>query len=427
MSRKLGETLVDAGRITEAQLHRALTAQLVFGGHLGTSLLELGYLDEETLGDTLSAMFGTPYADFEMLSRVPYSVVRSLPARLVEKHKVVPMKLEGKTLHLAMIDPKNLLALDEISFVTGYRIVPWVSPEVRILQVLEKYYNMNRTQRYTTLARELSRLRSRREKLHPLESEEVFLDADARPMRARRVEAAIASGPEAAVPAQAAPPSVGEVDHWEKYGYGRSWRDVADSIEDDPTAADLKTEEADTRPQPAATPHVLRHLDLPLPALAEVSRGLAAAESVEEIVAMTLSFVGARIRRSIFFVVKGDRAIGWAGRGESLSDPLVRSLSLPHQDPGSVFALAGGSRSHYLGALPSAQAAGPLYAGLGARAPRTVLIVPLLVKGRVTAYLYGDGGDHEILALDLPAVLTLCARASLALQILILRNKILSN
>src|SRR5262245_39388684 len=228
MMRKLGETLVGAGRITEAQLHRALTAQLVFGGHLGSSLLELGYIDEETLGETLSSILGVPYADFETLSKVPYSVVRALPARLVEKHKVVPLKIEGKTLHLAMIDPKNLLALDEISFVTGYRIVPWLSPEVRVLQVLEKYYNMPRTQRYTTLARELSRLRSRRERLRPMHEEEPFFE-EPQPARSGPRHAVAAAGAAAPMTSAApAPQASGETmgDHWEKYGYGRSWREV---------------------------------------------------------------------------------------------------------------------------------------------------------------------------------------------------------
>src|SRR5262249_55088878 len=152
------------------------------------------YLDEETLGETLASILGVPYADFETLSKVPYSVVRALPARLVEKHKVIPLKIEGKTLHLAMIDPKNLLALDEISFVTGYRLVPWLSPEVRVLQVLEKYYNMPRTQRYTTLARELSRLRSRRDKLRPMPQEPFFEESQPPRTASRQAVVAAASG-----------------------------------------------------------------------------------------------------------------------------------------------------------------------------------------------------------------------------------------
>ncbi|HZE88880.1 MAG TPA: hypothetical protein VE404_04990, partial [Verrucomicrobiae bacterium] len=83
MTRKLGEVLTDDGRITEAQLEKALKAQLIFGGHLGTSLIELGYVDEETLGETLAHAFNVPYAAYDILQNVPYSVIRAIPAKLV--------------------------------------------------------------------------------------------------------------------------------------------------------------------------------------------------------------------------------------------------------------------------------------------------------------------------------------------------------
>ena len=446
MSRRLGEILVEAGKLSEGQLHRALTAQLVFGGHVGTSLMELGCLDEETLGETLAGMFGVPYADFDTLSRVPYSVIRSLPAKLVEKHKVVPLRLEGRTLHLVMIDPKNLLALDEISFVTGYRIVPWVAPEVRVLQVLEKYYNLPRTQRFTTLTRELSRLKTRRERLRPLQSEAVYLDEEARPQRhVARVDTATMSqtgrvSEPATIPpapqlpiAETTPRSAkgaeGAVDHWTKYGYGRSWRDLADALEAETTAAEQKGEEADTRPQPRTlvTP---REPVIAAPSLMECTRRLAEAQSVDEVISSTLAYVEKRLARCLFFVARGDRIIGWAGRGEGVTPAAVQSLSWPQRDAGSIFRLVGQQGEeqpdHYLGPALSDTTSMEIYQHLGGPAPRTLMVIPILVKGRVTGYLYGDNGQRELLALDLHAVLALCARAGFALQILILRNKILS-
>jgi hypothetical protein len=205
---------------------------------------------------------------------------------------------------------------------------------------------------------------------------------------------------------------------------------VAEAIESQSPAEELHAEEIDTRPQPVAKLPAVRR-ETPGTAqgssLADVSRKLASAESVDEIVSLTLGYVGARLRHCVFFVVKGDRAMGWAGQGDGITEAMVRSLALPHTDETSIFSLVGVGQSHYLGAAPTAQAASNLYARLGIRAPRTALIVPVVVKGRVTAYLYGDGGDQEILALDLPAVLALCARAAFALQIIILRNKILAS
>ena len=436
MSRRLGEILIEAGKLTEAQLHRALTSQLVFGGHVGTSLLELGCLDEETLGETLASMFGVSYADFDTLSRVPYSVIRSLPAKLVEKHKVVPLRLEGKTLHLAMIDPKNLLALDEISFVTGYRIVPWVAPEVRVLQVLEKYYNLPRTQRFTILTRELARLKTRRERLRPLQSEAVFLDEEAKPQRqTARVDTAVisqtkrSSGAVMMAPAaRTARGSEAAMDHWTKYGYGRSWRELADALEAETPSVEQKSEEADTRPQP-------RTLAAPAPSIAapslmESARLLAESQSVDGVISSTLAYMERRVARCLFFVTRGDRIVGWAGRGDGVTPDAVQSLSWSQRDGSSIFHLVGqqgdDQPDHYLGTAPTDSASMEIYRHLGGPVPRTLLVVPINVKGRVTGYLYGDSGHKEMLALDIPAVLALCSRAGFALQILILRNKILS-
>ena len=432
MSKRLGETLVAAGEITEAQLQRALTAQLVFGGHLGTSLLELGFLDETALGETLSEVFPVPYADFETLSRVPYAVIRSLPSKLVEKHKVVPLRLAGRTLHLAMIDPKNLLALDEISFVTGYRIVPEVAPEVRILQALEKYYGVPRSQRFVTLSRELSRLASPRNKLNPLETEEVFLDANARPQRTQvrvaanevteaRVDTAKISASKVA--------SVAEpmMDHWEKYGYGRSWREVADALEVEPD--DVRPEEADTRPQPRAERANLGRVDAPRAAtmLTDVTRQLATSQDVSDVISTVLSYTAGRLTHSIVFVLRAGSIVAWASRGRDLSSASLRTLDIPPDEAAGVFSLVDAERPYFLDAPPVGDSVKSFYARIGLQVPRTALIVPIMVKGRTTAYLYGDGGDREILAIDLPSMLTLCTRAGLALQILILRNKILAS
>jgi hypothetical protein len=443
MSRRLGEILVEAKKITEAQLHRALTAQLVFGGHLGTSLLELGYIDEESLGEAIAEATGTPYANFDIISRVPYAVIRSIPARLVEKHKVVPLRVEGKTLQMAMIDPRNLLALDEISFVTGYRIEPWVAPEVRVLQVLETYYNIPRTQRFSALARELSRLTSRRERLRPLESRATAQLAEASPMTSKGAfqTAAVGGGRPAApappaaqaasTPAPGAPPPADPVlEHFEKYGYGRSWREVAESLDMDAPHDDVSPEEVDTRPQRkvSAAPQPASEAAPAAMSLKEASRRLAAAGSVEEVVSTVLGYASTRLGRTIFFVTKGDIAQGWAGRGAGVTEASIRNLAIPVPAPNreSIFSVVPEGRTHYLGPVPVSASTAGFFAKAGFPAPRSILIVPLRVKERVAGWLYADDGGNKITTPDIPSIHTLCSRAGLALQILILRNKILT-
>jgi hypothetical protein len=154
---KLGEFFVKKGLINPKQLEEALRGQLIFGGHLGTCLIEMGYIDEHTLGKTLAEMFGVDYAPPHFLNDIPKSVIELLPRRLAEKLHAVPFERKDKSLHVAMIDPKNLPALDELAFATGHRINPWVSPEARIFQVLERYYEVPRRQRYISVCQDMDR------------------------------------------------------------------------------------------------------------------------------------------------------------------------------------------------------------------------------------------------------------------------------
>ncbi|MGH9867511.1 MAG: hypothetical protein ACREAA_05025 [Candidatus Polarisedimenticolia bacterium] len=426
MSRRLGETLISRGKLNEGQLHRALTAQLVFGGHLGSSLLEMGLLDEQALGETLASLYGVPYATHESLALIPYAVIRGLPSRLAQKHKVIPLRLDGRVLQLAMIDPKNILAVDEISFVTGYRIVPWVSPEVRILEALEKYYDVARAPRFVTLARELATLPSSSHRLKPQTTEDMIREKEAIPTRA---EAYVPAGQGGSAPAaEAARVGSGETnsDPWEAYGYGRSWQEVAEGIDEQPRQESRHAEEGeedDTRPQPRATL-------VPGEAISmmTVSRRLAEAGSVDEVIGATLAYASARLPRTILFVIRGGLAVAWSGHGWSVSDTSWRQLVIPVASKApTLLTTCPEKATHYLGPVAAESWAAGFYGFLNAELPRTALLMPIRIRGRAAAYLYGDGAAQNILAIDLPSMSTLCARAAFALQIMILRNKILAS
>lgn len=420
MAKRLGEILLDEGKLTEEQLQKALKAQLIFGGHLGTSLIELGYVDEEALGRALSSAFNVSYATYDILHNAPYAVIRAIPAKLVEKYKVVPIRLDGKVLHLAMMDPKNLMALDEISFVTGYRIEPWVAPEIRIYQILEKYYNIPRSQRYITLARELGKLRSPSEKIRPGQEgdEEGASAAGEAASVASRASEAAGHGAPAAVPGPRH-----STDHWEKYGYGRSWREYAEEIEkrDTVAAAPAATlPEAPTPPPPAAAATGVDDF------LVEAGRRLQQCESPENIADVVLSLASRRLARTAFFIVRGDRAVGWAGAGEGFHTARMKGLTVS-LERGSLFSLVEEGRGHFLGNLPAFPAIRQFFQGLSVPVPRTVLLVPIRIKERIASYLYGDGGpDNDLKAIDVDTFERLAQKASLALQMIIIRSKISS-
>jgi hypothetical protein len=170
---KLGEVLIQKGIITRRQLEETLRAQIIYGGHLGTCLIEKGFIDEPRLGQILAETSGMKYASKDVFHEIPRYVINALPPKLATKHAVVPFRLTDKVLHVAMIDPRNLLALDELSFAAGYKIEPWISPEVRIYQAMERYYEIPRRQRYVALCRRLDEAAGEPELIVRMEREDL--------------------------------------------------------------------------------------------------------------------------------------------------------------------------------------------------------------------------------------------------------------
>ncbi|HUD71689.1 MAG TPA: hypothetical protein VMQ62_06965 [Dongiaceae bacterium] len=139
---RLGAWLLSKGKITEDQLQRALQHREFFGGRIGSSLIALGYIDEDVLGAYLSDVAGTPYAPAARLEHIPPETIALVPARLAAQYRVIPIALEGRRLKLAMRDPRDLIALDEIAFMTGMTIEPLVSTDFRIQKGLARYYQV---------------------------------------------------------------------------------------------------------------------------------------------------------------------------------------------------------------------------------------------------------------------------------------------
>lgn len=145
---KLGEMLVRDGRLTEAQLTQALAVQARDGGRLGTVLVESGLIDLEALTVYLGLELGIPIATGAMLERAKRAAVRLLQPQQAFKHKVVPLVLQDRQLIAAIEDPHDFNALEAISALTGYRVLPRVAPEVRIYYYIERYYGVARPPRF---------------------------------------------------------------------------------------------------------------------------------------------------------------------------------------------------------------------------------------------------------------------------------------
>ena len=139
MSVRLGELLTKAGLITQDQLKEALKLQKETGGKLGETLIKLGFVAEEDITECLSQQFGVPsinLAHFEIDS----SVIKLIPADVARKYNILPVNKTGATITIAMADPTNVFAMDDIKFMTGYNVEPVVASELGIKAAIDNYY-----------------------------------------------------------------------------------------------------------------------------------------------------------------------------------------------------------------------------------------------------------------------------------------------
>ena len=151
MVMKLGEALVKASLITREHLRLALERQVIFGGRIGTNLVELKVIKETELVSFLSKYLKVPAVDPSKLVSIDEETISCISKEMAEKYKVVPFRKDRNRLHVALLDPRSMAAVDELRFITGYDIIPYVTSELRLLYALEKYYGLERDLRYISI------------------------------------------------------------------------------------------------------------------------------------------------------------------------------------------------------------------------------------------------------------------------------------
>ena len=147
-----GRYLLRHGIVSEEQLKDATAAMVLFGGRLGTHLVELGALAPEQLERHLAAHLGVAAAPIDRLEKPCSRALAALPKALVQHHKVLPFGLEAGRLEVAMRDPRDRAVCDELSRASRLRIAPFLTAEVRLFFLLEKHFGIARNQRYALLA-----------------------------------------------------------------------------------------------------------------------------------------------------------------------------------------------------------------------------------------------------------------------------------
>ena len=386
MAEKLGELLIKKNLLTQAQLEAALQAQVIFGGKLGTVLIEMGLITEDILAEILGQLINIPCAKPGQLQNIPDNVIKIISPEQAEKHKVMPVSVIGKKLTLAMADPRNLQSIDEISFRTGYIVMPILALEVRLVFALENYYGVKRTMRYIAPPKQV---REELNQLHVLET------ADS-PVEARDTDEELGTlGSEhiyekpAAEPAQ--PVAAAEV-----------LEDEIEELDDDDLIEELEDEEI---------------------TLATTAQTLIGITDRNDVADAVIAYLGANYTRAALFMVVAGQVTGWRSAKEGQPIPGFEQFQLPLSEP-SVLKTAVESNSFFLGPVPQSGANLALTTFLGKPAPQSALLMPMSMLGRVVGLIYVDDPKAD-LSEAVVDVQQLSSKALMAFEILILHNKIL--
>ena len=136
---KLGKFLLEENLVTQEQLDKALKDQEVHGGRLGTNLMKLGYITEKQLISILSKQYNVPGVDLSTMD-IEDGILKLIPSNIATKYELIPLSRIGKTLTVAMVNPDDIFALEDIKFSTGFEVQPVVTTEISIRNALEKFY-----------------------------------------------------------------------------------------------------------------------------------------------------------------------------------------------------------------------------------------------------------------------------------------------
>jgi hypothetical protein len=384
MAIKLGELLIKKNLLTQAQLEEALQAQVIFGGTLGTILIEMGLISENVLAEILANLINIPCLKPDQLENIPDHVIKIISPELAEKHKVVPVAVNGKKLTLAMESPHDLKSIDEISFRTGYIVQPILALEVRLIFALEEYYGVKRTMRYI---------------------------APPKHVRDELDKAPIFHTPDGPIPAAEDDGDLSEPGS--EQIYQRPDKTAAKEAEEKPAEGIEELDDID----------VIEDLVDEEVTLESTSAALVKTADRNDVADAIIAYLGANYARAALFMVVAGQVTGWRSAKDGVPIPGFDQLQLPLSEP-SVLKTAVDSNSFFLGPIQQSGANLALTTFLGKPAPTTALLMPMSMLGRVVGLIYVDDPDID-LSQAVVDVQHLTSKALMAFEILILHNKIL--
>jgi hypothetical protein len=395
---KLGEILVKEGASTPDAVRDALKNQIIFGGRLGTNLLEIRGVSEEALARALGRQHGLP-ALFGRMRLDPQATALLRPD-IADRYDAVPYVLADRRLALLVSDPKDLAMLDEVAFATGKQVHPIVAPEARVWALLRETYGIDRHLRGIDV--DFDRLgpaaapeaapRAAPGAAQDLMDEGAFdaLYTGAPAPAPRPTAPAPPTSTSTSRPALTPIPADGVIELTDLIEAPQAPSTVAPDLAAQVLAAlsggsGHAPPERLVRPAPSPEPQ-------PSPlGFDEAVRFLEGVTERDAIAAAVLRYARSRFARAVLLTVHRGGAHGWAGFGERLGREAVRRVHLALGTPGILDTVVR-AQAHFLGPIPKTEANIRLLKALGGGVPANALVVPILALGRVVNVLYADGG-----------------------------------
>ncbi len=398
---RLGELLLAEKLVSQEALSEALEEKVVHGGRVGTNLVELGLLAEADLARLLGKLHGVAFASGEM--NPDPAAMAMVPPAFCDDRDVMPMRADALRISVAVIDPKDLKTIDELGFRTGRRVVPVVIPEFRMNQLLRRHCKAYRPMRSLDMGTVRKSRTLNKGKEEAPRGEELINDDDFQKLYAKAY--------------------AGSEDEEGPVLEGAVIEDEVPTMPMTPVARPLAPATAAAAPAPEAAPPPAAPARVKIKPLnfAEAQAELQKSDDREDVAQTIMRFAAGKWRRALLLSVQGGLLTGWHGIGAGVKKASVRRIGITLQ-PGGTFRLVVDTRSHFIGPVKKDPGSERFYKFLGAGAPTTAVILPLLVRGKVVHLLYLDNGPDKFTPPDIGELLILSQGVARSYEAMIQRS-----
>jgi hypothetical protein len=467
MYSEVAEILLENGLITEDQLQLALGAMIQNGSSLVQELVRQKFVDGGRLAEFLAERYRVELVTEQMLDSLPVFIARLISPELALIHRAVPVVLKDGVLYLALDDPTNRLALEAVSFATGYKTLPMVAPWQLLEKALALHYGITPEQ----LAQQVEAA-AESPADNSSQPEPVFITEPPSPPAPEQLTATIDEGLEDKQPVakfndlqatqeEKKSPEVVELTRKKDETSADSISDaILNGLERGLGEIIILDQPKKKAPAPPRKPHSEEKPPPPTrsaegrqappaqtvspvrnePAVEnrqaqEISRTPSEPLSLEQARALMkeitehdrlgrliIDFASAFFARTVLLAIRKGFLTGWRGAGEGISSELVKGLLLPLDTP-SIFRKVRETGSDYFGPLFPSAVNELFISALGKIRPARVVVIPLTVQHKPLAMLYGDCGHEAAFVRDLSPLHLLLLEAAKKLEELIIRKK----